>query len=261
MSLLRIWKGWVKLKFSSAMTFRFNFFLKAIAMVIFGIMGPIAALIIYSVSSGIPGWSFEEFLLLNGIFIFVSRLSALLFGGLAEDTIEKVREGEYDVNLVKPVSPLAFASVTAIKLDDAAGVLVGGFVIIYSLLKIGWLFNLINLLSFVFLLALAVIFMYSIDILIAALGFLVVKSYALLDIFYEIVGVGKNPLTIYGVTGIMFLTFVFPVGLAAFYPASAILGRMQTIALLYLAATALGFFAAALVLWKLAIKKYTSAGG
>lgn len=261
MSLLRIWKGWAKLQFSSGATYRFNFILKGIAMLIFGVMGPIAAMIIYSVSSGIPGWSFEEFLLLTGIFLFVNGMDILLFRKLPDRTIDKIREGEYDVDLVKPISPLAFATVTALDLDGITSIFVGGFVVLYSLIKIGWIFNLVNLLSFTFLLALAVLFMYSVDILIASLAFLVVKSYALLDIFGELIGIGRNPLTIYGVTGLMLLTFVFPIGLAAFYPASAILGRIPTTAILYLAATALGFFASALVLWKLAIKKYTSAGG
>lgn len=261
MSLFNIWKGWIKLEMSREVAYRANYFFKAIAMFTFGIVGPLVAMIIYSVSRGIPGWSFEEFLLLTGVFVFVAGINHLFFQAITWHTVHAIREGEYDVNLVKPVSPLMFATITAVNLDGLTRTFLGAFVIVYALVKMGWVFSLINFLGFVFLILLALLFMYSIDILIAALAFLVVKSYALLDIFREFLAVGQNPLTIYGATGMLVFTFIFPVGLAAFYPASAILGKIPTLTILYLAAIAFGFFVFVLLIWNLAIKKYSSAGG
>lgn len=261
MSLLNIWKGWIKLELSKEIAYRLNFLFKAIAMFAFGISGPLVAIIIYGVSKGIPGWNFEEFLLLTGIFLFIKGLNHLIFESMTWKTIDLIREGSYDVRLVKPINPLTYATLTAFDIDGITNTLLGGFVLTFALIKIGWIFNLINLVSFIFLIFLALLFIYSIDILITSMAFLVVKSYALLDIFREFTNIGKNPLTIYGATGSMVFTFIFPVGLAAFYPASAILGRIPTITIFYLAAIAFGFYCFVLLMWKLAIKKYSSAGG
>jgi len=261
MSWFNIWRGWVKLEISKLMAYRFNFVLKSIAMLIFGIGGPLIAMIIYNISSGIPGWTFEEFLLINGIFIFIAGLNHLLFESMTWRIIHKVRDGSFDVRLVKPISALIYATITGVELEGLSRTFLGGIIIVYSLVKMGWAFSLINLVSFIFLIFLAMIFMYSIDVITTALSFLVVKSYALMDIFREFTHVGRYPITIYGTTGMMAFTFLFPVGLAAFYPASAILGKIPTITIFYLAAVAFAFFGFSILLWKLAIRKYSSAGG
>lgn len=257
----RVWKGAIKLVLSDEMAYSFNFFLTVIAYLIFSAIGPLVALLIYSVSSGIPGWSFEEFLLLTGTFTLVSGVNYTFLAGITWESIEKIWQGRYDADLIRPVRPLALATATAFNTDNIPNIFFGAIVVGFALMKLGWAFNAISLASYFLLLGLAILFFYSLDIIVTALAFLVTKSWVLMNILDEITSIGRNPISVFGATGMIFLTFIFPVGLAAFYPASAILGRLSTVAIVELAIIAFAFFGISLLLWSFAIKKYTSAGG
>ncbi len=58
-----------------------------------------------------------------------------------------------------------------------------------------------------------------------------------------------------------FFTFVFPIGLASFYPAQALLGLVSPGMLALLALIAISFFVVSLLAWNSGMKKYQSAGG
>lgn len=261
MKFWRIWKGWFKLELAAEMTYRFNFFLKTIAFVIFDMFGPILAMVIYNVSKGLPGWTFEEFLLLQGTFILSTGLTLLLFWRFADHIVEEVRWGNYDKDLVKPANPLMLALATGSDLDGLPKTLVGIIVAAYALLKIGWVFNLLHLFAYCVLIIAAVIFLLSLQVIIAAMAFLFVKSYTLMNIFDVLTDIGKNPISVFGSLGSLIFTFVFPVGLAAFYPASAILGKISLLQVGGVVLIALAFFGFGVLLWTLGIKKYASAGG
>ena len=256
----KVWKSASKLELSDELAYRFNFILKILGYVLFSIMGPIAGLLIYNSSAGIPGWSFEEFLLLLGTFTAAIGIDNTFFAPMTWRTIEKIQWGVYDTDLIRPMCPLALA-INRFNPDGLPDVAVGFILINFALIKMGWIFNVVNLASYLFLLGLAVLFLFSLDIAVTALAFLVVKSWVLLNILDEIVSIGKTPISIFGPIGILLFTFIFPVGLAAFYPASALLGQLPTFKIVELAIVALAFFTFSALLWNAAIKKYTSAGG
>ncbi len=259
--LLRIWKGAMKLVLSGEVAYRFNFILTVIAYLLFSVTGPIIALLIYNVSSGIPGWTFEEFLLLSGTFTIASGINYTFLAGISWETIEKIWQGTYDAVLIRPVRPLALATATAFNTDNLPNIVVGSAIVIFAFSKLNLALNANMLVSYIFLLGLAILFFYSLDIIITSLAFLVTKSGVLMSILDEILGLGKNPISIFGATGMILFTFIFPIGLAAFYPASALLGKLSLPAIAELAVVAFAFFGISLLAWSFAIKKYTSAGG
>jgi len=261
MKFWRIWKGWFKLNLSSEMAYRLNFLLKAVAFATFDFFGPIVALVIYNVSQGLPGWSFEEFLLLQGTFIFSTGLVHLFFWGFSGKVIDGVRNGNYDIELVKPVNPLLLALATGSDIDGLPRSAVGASIVTFALIKLGWAFSVVHLLAYGSLIVAAVLFLLSLQIIIASLAFLFVKSYTMLNIFDVLTDVGKNPITVFGPLGTAILTFAFPIGLAAFYPSAAILGRLSVLQVGEVIGVAVAFFAFSVLLWQFGIRKYASVGG
>ena len=71
MKYSHMWKVKFKLRLALEMAYRKNFIMRMISLVIFDIISPIIAIVIYNISSGIPGWEFSEFLLFIGTFTFV----------------------------------------------------------------------------------------------------------------------------------------------------------------------------------------------
>jgi ABC-2 type transport system permease protein len=261
MKFWKIWKGWLKLGIAAEMAYRLNFLMKGFAMVTFDSFGPLLAILVYSVSKGIPGWSFEELLLMQAIFILTNGLTHFMFWGFAGRTINLVQDGLYDRELVRPGNPLLMALATGSDMDGFPRVITGSVIATYALIKLGWIFNPVNLFYFIVLIISAVMFFLSLQIIIAALAFLFVKSYTMMNIFDSLSDMGKNPLTVFGPMGTVLLTFVFPIGLAAFYPASALLGRLAPLNVLMLFLIGLTFFGLSAGLWAIGIKKYSSAGG
>ena len=261
MKFWKIWRGWLALNVSVEATYRFNFFMKILAMIVFDSFGPLLALVIYGVSSGIPGWSFEEFLLMQGLFSLTTGLVHFMFWGFAGRIVEAVRDGRYDVELVRPGNPLLLAMATGSNMDGAPRTCVGIVVTTYALTKLGWIFSITNLFYFAALVVSAILFFLALQVIIAAMSFLFVKSYTLMQVFDVFTDIGKNPITVFGPIGVTVMTYLFPIGLAAFYPAQAILGRMSPISVLAVFGMGVLFFAASAGLWNIGLKRYTSAGG
>jgi len=259
--LWRLWLGSAKLELSDELSYRFNFTLKTIMNFFTNFFTPIFTLLVYTISSGLPGWSFEEFLLMNGIFILVSGLGGTFFQSMTWRTLDDIWRGRYDQHLIRPVNPLTYATLKTFNPDGLPAVTVGLLIASYALIKLHWIFSVDNLLAFIALVGLALLFLYALCVITIAMAFLFTKSWVLINAFEDILGIGKNPLSIYGSAGTFLFTFVFPVGIAAFYPAQALLGRLSLPMIGELALVAFAFFGFSLLMWNFGIKKYTSAGG
>ncbi len=261
MNTAKVWLKFAAITMQHEMAYRWNFMIKLIADGFFSFVQPIMTAIIYLNSNGLPGWSFGQILLLQGIGTIAYGISATIFGRFADHTIQDVRNGLFDMKMTRPAHPLLYQLATSCSLENSAALISGVVIAIYAAGLLDLTLSLWNFLAFLFILFLSQIFLFSLEVLVASLGFLVVKSFILLDFFYSLTNVGDYPISIYGGLGMMLFTFVFPIGLASFYPASAILGRLSLTTLIELAITAFAFLGFSLILWRLGIKKYQSAGG
>lgn len=261
MNYLRLFKKTFALELSSEMAYKTNFFIKSLALITADLIGPLVTLLIYSNSSGIPGWSFEEFLLFQGTFIFVIGLSHFLLILIPYHVIENVREGTFDKILIKPYNPLLYLSFTSVDLEGIAEVLAGLFLIVYSFIKLNLVLFSLNTILYIFLIVMGLIFLYAAFVLMSALAFLFVKSFGLFDLFFKIMDVARYPLNIYE-GGMRFLfTFIIPIGIVSFYPASVLLKGLNIIILIEILVPIGLFLIFSMWMWNKAIKNYTSAGG
>ncbi|MFH0869314.1 MAG: ABC-2 family transporter protein [archaeon] len=261
MRFWRVWRGWLALQVASEMAYKLNFIMKMFAMITFDSFGPLLAYVIYNVSSGLPGWSFSEFLLMQGVWIFTTGLTHLLFFGFAGSVLENVRDGNFDLVMIKPANPLLLGLATGADMDGASRVVVGAVVSTYALVKMGWIASIANFAAFALLIIAAILFLLSLQIIIAAMSFVYVKTWTLMNIFDVFVDIGKNPISVLGPVGMAFFSYGIPIGLAAFYPASALLGKIAIMNVMGMFFIGLGFFAMSVGLWNFGIKRYTSAGG
>ncbi|MBT7903728.1 hypothetical protein HN587_07735 [Candidatus Woesearchaeota archaeon] len=258
---LKIWKKSLALELSSDMAYKWNFIIKCIAMALVDLLGPLIAILIYNTSSGIPGWTFEEFIFFTGTFTLVFGLNHAFFVKFPIRVIENVRNGEFDQFLIKPFNPLLFLTFSAWDLDGFAEVAVGLFLIIWSGLKLSAVMTATGIFWYIVLILFGVLFHYSIMILISAISFLVVNSWGLFDLFWGASKFARYPLNIFGATTQFTMTFIFPMAISAHYPATAILHGVTALGLIKVILPVIGFFSFSLLLWNWAMKNYTSAGG
>lgn len=258
---LKLWKRIFELELSSEMAYKTNFIIKSFALIIADLIGPIITMLIYSSSSGIPGWSFEEFILFQGTFIFVTGISHAFILAFPRIVVENVREGTFDKILTKPFNTLLYLTFSAIDIEGFAEVFAGIGLIIFAFIKLNLTVFSLNFLIYILIMIIALLFLYSLFIIISALAFLFVRSFALFELLFKILDVSRYPMNIYSIEMRFMFTFILPVAIVSFYPALALLGRFSIATFIEILVPVSIFFAVSLFIWNLGIKKYTSAGG
>lgn len=96
----------------TASAYRMNFIVSSLITLIGNILFPLVTLLIYRAGTSFPGWSLYEVLLIQSIFTMSSGLSSLVFGGLLWTTMSHVREGSFEVILLRPLNPLFYIVAT-----------------------------------------------------------------------------------------------------------------------------------------------------
>jgi ABC-2 type transport system permease protein len=261
MNFLELWLRSFKITLHAEMVYRWNFLFKMIGIILVDIFTPIMVIIIYSLTNGIPGWSFYEFILLTAIFITVMGIWHALFSGISWLTTFLVQHGEFDNILVRPYNTLVYLMTRGVDIEGFGEVLAGIIIMLFAISKLSTPIALINVFYMMAVVLLALIFTFSMSVIVASLSIRFVKASSLLDLFYHTSDFGKYPIVIYGASGVFFFTFIVPFGLAAFYPAQALLGKLPFDLFLKLAGVTIVILFLSLKFWNHSLKLYSSAGG
>jgi len=255
----RVCRTNIALAFEDEMAYKAAFFIQTLSLFLGDLVVPIVSTLIYSVSAGIPGWSLYEFILFQGTLIIVIGLWHMFFAGLLGETINSVKEGTFDKVLLKPFSSLAYVTSRGFDLDGIGEFLSGIAIVVFAMFKLK--FALILLIPYVIAILLGALFEFSLTVIASSFAFIFVKTWRLYEFISALERFGRYPLIIYS-EGLRFiLTFGVPVAMASYYPASLLLGKESLSMALIAAIPVLVFFGIALLCWRYAMTKYSSAGG
>lgn len=257
----RVYKKNSQINLQKQMAYKYNFFIRCFAMIIADLIGPIIMILIYTNTSGIPGWTLNEFIFFQGTLIFIYGMGHVFFMSLVGEIIGSVRKGTFDMILLKPYNPLTYITSSVFDWDGLAEVFLGLVLIIFSFIHLDLSVFSSDFLVYVLIILFAVLFQYALMIFVASLTFILVNSWAVFDVVMKLTDFGRYPLTVYGQSIRFFITFLFPVAISAYYPVSVFLTGLNFIILLKIIIPVILFFILSLVLWHYAMKKYTSAGG
>lgn len=227
------------------------------------ILGPILEIVLvsvmYTISKGFPGWSYYQVLGLVGI----SNMSTYLVFYLTQpqEMISSMKTGGIDILLTKPINSVVgiisrYSGVRAI-----GGVISGLILLIFALthLQVSILNLIYGIIIFIFGMICIVLFVLAISMVI----YIFFKRGNFISWFIGNMQSAVNyPLSIFGGFGILIFTVLLPFGLATFYPAEIIFGKIDYISGLFVIAIALGLSYAfyRFIKWTLR-EKYTSGGG
>lgn len=262
MDIIKFFKIWVhnmSLVIRREMAYKYAFFFIVAAIFLGDIIIPIISALIYTVSKGIPGWTLYEFVLFQGTLIIVMGIWHIFFVEMLNETISSVKDGIFDRILLRPLSSLALITSSSFDFDGIGELIAGITIVAWAMIKMH-LFNWM-ILPYLGAIILAVIFEYSITVVAASLSFTFVKSWRLFELLNITERFTRYPITIFGSGLRFFLTFIVPAAIASYYPASILLGKEPLSKLFIIAIPVFIFFIFSLLLWKVSIKKYSSAGG
>lgn len=258
-SSLACYAAVIKTRFAERMAYRGDFFFSMFMMLIGDMMVPFVTLLVYRSGASFPGWELHEAILIQAVFTLAKGIAFPFFFGIIWNTLHHVREGSFDIMLIKPRGALFMTMISGFDIDDFGRLVSGGILFgfaISAMKEPGWLAWM--QFSLLFLLSLSVLFSFS--LFLSGLLFKWVGSSRVYDIFDSVTMFGFYPGTIFSRKFQNLFLYVVPISMIGFLPASALLGRTSD-ALWLASGVCVLFWTAGLWFWHYMLRKYTSAGG
>ena len=258
---LRIWQRGLKSAVANRVAYRGDFFISLAVMLLFEAITPLLTLLIYGLTDGIgfPGWSMYETLLIQAIFLLSRGISQPFFWGLVWTVHRQVREGVFEITLLKPRSEILVCMTMNIDIQSF-GRLAGGLAFFFYVLSKLPPVGAGGYLSFLLMFMFSMVMLFSLALIMAATLFVWIGNSRLMELMDTLLEFAKYPGSIFSSVYQLLTSVIVPVGMIALFPARALLGRPQPLLLVSMLAV-FCFAAAALGFWKTMVKKYTGAGG
>ncbi|WP_410769984.1 ABC transporter permease [Fontibacillus sp. BL9] len=249
----------MKTKLAERMAYRADFLISILMMLIGDLMLPLVTLLLYSSGAFFPGWSLQEAILIQGIFTLAKGIAFPFFFGIVSTTLYHVREGSYDIFLLKPRSVLFVTMVSSFDIDDFGRLISGGLLTGWALTAISWPGG-TEWLQFAILFLCSMLVLFAFSLFLSGMLFKWVGSSRVYEIFDSVSVFGMYPGTIFSKTFQNLLTYVIPITMIGFLPAAALLGRPVAGSWIGGGVCVL-FLGAGLAFWHYMLRNYTSAGG
>jgi ABC-2 type transport system permease protein len=174
--------------------------------------------------------------------------------------MENVREGTFDLFLLKP-APVSLVAVGMSFSFEGVVVFLGGLgIFIYALAFLPTP-GIFSWLQFVLVFILAAAVLMGFTFIMAATSFKWVGNSRLFEIFESVTSFGRYPASIYSKSFQAVITYVLPVALLGPIPAAVLLKPGSFLNTLLAAVFAVIFWGVGYAIWKLMLRSYTSAGG
>uniref|UniRef100_UPI004057B882 ABC transporter permease n=1 Tax=Acetatifactor sp. TaxID=1872090 RepID=UPI004057B882 len=222
----RIYKETIKNCIAQTATYRANFILGTVVTILSNIVFPLITLLIYQSGASFEGWTMYEVLLIQSIFSISNGISGMMFSGIVWNTMHHVADGTLEIILIKPVNCLFYLLATSFSISDF-GMVLGGVVILgISIVHIGSV-TLANVLLCLVLFLFGLSVMLGVILLMAATSFKWVSNSRIPEMYESVANLGNYPQNIFPKWIIGLTSFVMPVAMVGFFPASALLNRME----------------------------------
>lgn len=217
-------------------------------------------IVIYRSGREINGLSPDAMLLFVGTFVIITGFYAGLFMLNFFGLREHIRSGSLDLLITKPVSLQFMVTLRRTDVGLIATDFLGGAVMVI----IGWSrlhlpFNLLNGLGFLGFMIGGAAVGYSLFLLPQIFSFWFINTSAIAEVTDSFWDFNNVPMTVYNQTIQRIGIFVFPIFVVTNFPALFVLGRMNTIYMVWGILAPFLLLGLTRIFWNFAVRHYTSA--
>lgn len=247
--------------FKAQLEYPANFFLNLASVSLSGFAEIAAILLLTAAFESIGGWNFWQVGFMAGLWRLAHCLHQALFLGIGEHH-DLVRDGGFDRFLIRPPHPMLQLLAISFPME-AIGELLPGlalFGVCAPHAAVSWTAS--NLLFLGLALVSGAVIEGSVNLGMATLDFWAPQESKLWIVEALLYPTARYPLHIYGPVLASFLTFVFPFGFIAYYPAQHFLGLGSHSGLLPYLSPLVALAAAGIAwgFWSLGLRHYQSTG-
>jgi ABC-2 type transport system permease protein len=249
----------LRISAAAAMAYRADFLVEGLTSAAWLAVSLLPLFVLYSTRTSVAGWDAPSALIVIAYFNAVKAVLEGVVSPSVVDLVERIRTGAFDYVLLKPVDAQAIMSASRYepwKIFDLLGSIA---LAIYAFARKGAAPHPGDLALGLALLVAGVLAMYALWIVCAAASFWVVKLDNLTYLLGAIFDTARWPVQVFrGVWRLVF-TFIIPVAIMTTFPAMALLGTLGARAALATFGGALVMLVLARLMWRAAIRGYTSA--
>ncbi|MGD1865015.1 MAG: ABC transporter permease [Phormidesmis sp.] len=254
---VKVLKLFWQVAIAAELEYRINFVVALITS-LGGLAGSLFGLFLfYRTDYAFPGWSWDEALLVLGIFTMLQGIAATFLVPNLNKIVGYVQEGTLDFVLLKPISSQFWLSAHTVSPWGLPDLIFGAVIVFYAGGHIG--LTAVDYLALLPPLALGIVSLYSLWFILAATSIWFVKIYNVTEVLRSLLEAGRFPIEGYPAVYRIFFTFVVPVAFLTTVPAQTMIGRSEPAWLLGSAVLAIALFQMSKWFWSFALRFYTSA--
>jgi ABC-2 type transport system permease protein len=249
----------LRISASAGMAYRADFLIQGgLALASLGLL-VLPWIVLFDGRDTVAGWDAPSTLIVIAYFTGVRAVLEGLISPSLVDLLERIRSGAFDYVLLKPVDAQALVSTSRCEPWQVFNLLFAIGLAVYAFVLRGAPPSAGDIGLGVALFAAGLVAMYSLWLVCAAAGFWVVRLDNLTYLLGAIFDVARWPVQVFrGVWRFVF-TFVIPVAVMTTFPAMALLGRLRIETALATIGGSLVLAVVSRLVWRLAIRSYTSA--
>lgn len=242
---------------TAELEYRINFLVAAVSS-LGGLTGSLFGLFLfYRTGYQFQGWTWDQALLVLGVFTLLQGLSATLLIPNLNRIVKQVQDGTLDFVLLKPISSQFWLSARIFSPWGLPDIAFGLLIIGYGGQRLGlngssYLLGLLPML-------LGAISLYSLWFMLGATSIWFVKIYNVTEVLRGLLEAGRYPVSAYPIAYRVFFTFIIPVSFLTTVPAQAMLRQSSLGWLLGATGLAVGLLQMSRWFWRFALRYYTSA--
>ena len=265
MEAFRLYMAFAKVRFLTQLEYRGEYMVRTLSKILAWSTGFIMVMVLLMRFREVGGWNVYEVLFLYALNMLTHAMAGTFFMNSFENLPRNIQQGHFDEVLTKPVSPLFYYVCTNISAGYTSNYAIGISVIAVCFYQLSIPVTFLNILWLIIVIIGGCMIQAAGFIISNVSAFWLVKSESIMGFFfYDIRSFLQYPITIYGFSIQLLVTFILPYAFISFYPAQYFLGRTETLFhpvfqfLTPLVGIVLYFIA--VILWNNGLNNYKSTG-
>ncbi|MGE0634175.1 MAG: ABC transporter permease [Pseudobdellovibrionaceae bacterium] len=255
----RLLCSFFKVSFIADLEYRANLVIKVITDVIWYVAQLSFFEVLFKHSDHLAGWSIESMRVFMGVLFMADSLWMLLFHESMDQMSEKVRRGDLDLLLAKPVNSQFMMSLQRINTIYLVNFVMTFSWLVWSLHQLPGGFSWWKLLFLIVLMPCSLAIQYGMRFAFAATSIFFTRAENLTYVWYQLYRIGTRPDNLYPPYLRYLILSVIPVGFIASVPATVLLNEPDFRWIAGGIALGLVFFTLSRAYWNYALKSYSSA--
>lgn len=248
-----------KISFQQMLIYRIASSMIVIFGVLFVIAEYLAIDVYFSFGETIGDWSRGEYFILFGSFNCMIYLYSFFFEIGHDDFAYKIKYGELDYELIRPVDSMFLCSFSRFDFPSLLNLILPSVFIYRGLVQENITLNFLTAAGFLLAIFIGTFVIYLLNHILTTLFFWLTDFSNSIQILNSLIHLGSKPLNIYPIVLQFVFGFCIPIILAGNLPADIILGKVtiQKLGVLCFGASIL--YILTRILWLQGLKKYASA--